>query len=115
VPSLLLQPIVENAIKHGIAPAAAGGTVEVRAGVEPAPGSSGGETLRVAVRNTGQAWSPPAGRASGIGLRSVEKRLRHHYGEEASLRCETDGWTVVTVRLPTAPPPAAAPHEEPRR
>jgi hypothetical protein len=107
VPSLLIQPIVENAIKHGIAPAAAGGVVEVRAGIEAAPGPSGGRMLSVAVRNTGRAWSPSAGRGSGIGLRSVEKRLRHHYGEAASLRCETDGSTVVTVRLPAAPPGAA--------
>jgi len=108
VPSLLLQPIVENAIKHGIAPAAAGGSVEVRAGVETTPGPTGARMLSVAVRNTGRAWSPPAGPASGIGLRSVEKRLRHHYGEAASLRCETDGATVVTVRLPTAPPRGGA-------
>jgi hypothetical protein len=108
VPSLLLQPIVENAIKHGIAPAAEGGSVEVRAGVEAAPGPTGTRMLSVAVRNTGRAWSPPAGPASGIGLRSVEKRLRHHYGEAASLRCETDGGTVVTVRLPAAPPPGGA-------
>jgi hypothetical protein len=108
VPSLLLQPIVENAIKHGIAPAAAGGSVEVRAGMEHAPGSGRAGTLRVAVRNTGRAWSPPADPASGIGLRSVEKRLRHHYGEEASLRCETDGATVVTVRLPAALPAGGA-------
>jgi GAF domain-containing protein len=107
VPSLLIQPIVENAIKHGIAPAAAGGIVEVRAGIEAAPGSSGGRMLSVAVRNTGRAWSPSAARGSGIGLRSVEKRLRHHYGEAASLRCETDGSTVVTVRLPAAPSGAA--------
>jgi hypothetical protein len=117
VPSLLLQPIVENAIKHGIAPSAAGGIVEIRAGVEAAPGSTGARTLRVAVRNTGRAWRSPAGRASGIGLRSVEKRLRHHYGEEASLQYEADGDTVVTVRLPAAahPPLAVARQGEPHR
>jgi two-component system LytT family sensor kinase len=115
VPSLLLQPIVENAVKHGVAPSAAGGIVEIRAAVDAAPGSSRARTLRVAVRNTGRAWRAPASPASGIGLRSVEKRLRHYYGEEASLRCETDGGTVVTVRLPTAPPLAASvPHGEPR-
>jgi hypothetical protein len=113
VPSLLLQPIVENAVKHGIAPAAGGGCVEVRAGVEPGP--TGARMLTVAVRNTGRPWRTPTGRASGIGLRSVEKRLCHHYGNDASLRCETDGGTVVTVRLPFAPPPADVPHGEPRR
>jgi hypothetical protein len=108
VPSLLLQPIVENAIKHGIAPAAAGGGVEVHAGVETGPGPSGARVLSVTVRNTGRPWRPPPGPASGIGLRSVEKRLRHHYGEAASLRCETDGGTVVTVRLPVGPPGGGA-------
>jgi two-component system LytT family sensor kinase len=115
VPSLLLQPIVENAVKHGIAPAAAGGCVEVRAGIENDQGPTGARMLTVAVRNTGRPWKAGAGPASGIGLRSVEKRLRHHYGDDASLRCETDGGTVVTVRLPLAPPRADAPRGEPRR
>jgi hypothetical protein len=109
VPTFLLQPIVENAIKHGIAPAAAGGCVEVRAGIENDQGPAGARVLSVAVRNTGRPWKAPGGRGTGIGLRSVERRLRHHYGEDASLRCETDGGTVVTVRLP------AAPHGGPRR
>jgi signal transduction histidine kinase len=114
VPSLLLQPIVENAVKHGIAPAAAGGCVEVRAGIEIGQEPAGARTLTVAVRNTGRPWKASAGPASGIGLRSVEKRLRHHYGDDASLQCETGGGTVVTVRLPLAPT-AVAPRAEPRR
>ena len=78
IPSLLLQPLVENAVKHGIAPLAAGGEVEVRAGLAgPASRRAGhaarhGARLRVGHAAPGP-FDPPG---EGLGLANVAQRLR---------------------------------------
>lgn len=100
IPSLIVQPLVENAIKHGIAPVSDGGSVTVSArfadrGAAPA--------LCVTVRNTGAPLIEGASRDDGgLGLRSVERRLACHYGEAASLtlRRNADGATTAELRLP---------------
>ena len=83
VPTLLLQPLVENAIRHGIARRADAGLLELRA--ERVDGQ-----LRIELINDGELL--PAGfdtqRATGIGLRNTITRLEHLYGEDASLRLE---------------------------
>ena len=102
VPAFVLQPLVENAVKHGIAPAAGGGTVTIRAALEtPVAGET--TTLCLTVRNTGVAYRRGP-RCAGIGLRNLERRLHHHYGHGASLQLEPAGpqGTLVTVRLPVA-------------
>jgi two-component system LytT family sensor kinase len=103
LPSLLLQPIAENAVKHGLAPTAAGGAVLIRARVER--GGDGAEELRLVVQDTGigvDAEVLARGRTNGLGLRNVERRLHHHYGPAASLvlRSVHGAGTVVEVRLP---------------
>ncbi|HSK10674.1 MAG TPA: histidine kinase [Vicinamibacterales bacterium] len=100
MPALILQPLVENAIKHGIAPSAAGGLVEIRAALDgPAEGTAAG-TLTLSVRDTGRGARRDRP-GSGIGLRNVQDRLRHHFGDAASLRFESGGrGTVVTLRIP---------------
>jgi hypothetical protein len=101
VPALIVQPLVENAIKHGIAQARGGGHVHVSARLTPA--AEGGE-LRVAVTNTGAA--PGADRpaeSNGVGLHLVERRLRACYGASASVtlvRDEDAGVTIAELRLP---------------
>ncbi len=80
VPPMVLQPLVENAVRHGIAPAEAGGTVTLRIG---APDGR----LRVRVEDTGAG--PPAEAAqerSGIGLATTNARLERLFGPEAALR-----------------------------
>jgi len=74
VPALLLQPLVENAIRHGIAPRTQGGRLELS--VERA-----GERLRLQLRNDGVATGamPEASRPA-IGLNNVRERLAHLYG-----------------------------------
>lgn len=91
LPALLLQPLVENAIKHGIAPVRAGGEVIVRAWVEPAL-----QTLHLVVQDTGAGANPSQlqphlqpGQRQGIGLANVERRLRGHFGERALLHVQT--------------------------
>jgi LytS/YehU family sensor histidine kinase len=101
IPALIVQPLVENAIKHGVASARDGGNVLVKARLTDA---GTGSTLCIAVRNTG---APMRGRTStsggGVGLRNVERRLACYYGEAArlELRTEPDGATVAELRLPT--------------
>ncbi|HEX7978175.1 MAG TPA: histidine kinase [Gemmatimonadaceae bacterium] len=77
VPNLILQPLVENAMKHGIDRAGGYGTIEVRA-------HRRGEELVLAVRDTGPGAEPaPTSRArSGVGLRLTRERLAELYGEE---------------------------------
>ncbi|HZX43105.1 MAG TPA: histidine kinase, partial [Myxococcaceae bacterium] len=72
VPSLVLQPLAENAVRHGIAPSIAGGSVEVAAVRE-------GEQLVLRVRDTGLGLRPGAESPGGVGLRNVRARLQHLY------------------------------------
>jgi hypothetical protein len=101
IPALIVQPLVENAIKHGIAKSRTGGQVSVRARLE---GDSGSADLVIVVRNTGARFeerSPaPDG---GVGVRNVERRLTGLYGDGASLRLwrDADGATVAELRLPS--------------
>src|SRR5262249_4172643 len=72
VPSLVLQPLAENAVRHGIAPSIAGGSVEVAAMRE-------GEQLVLRVRDTGVGLGPNSESPGGVGLRNVRARLQHLY------------------------------------
>ncbi|HOC19524.1 MAG TPA: histidine kinase [Vicinamibacterales bacterium] len=107
MPALVLQPLVENAIKHGIAPSSGGGLVEVRAALDPPRPPSAAPTLTLTVHDTGCATAGTRP-ARGIGLRNVEDRLRHHFGDAASLRFESgrEG-TRVTLRIPARTAEAA--------
>lgn len=99
VPSFALQPLVENAIKHGIAPRAAGGTLALNGSVE-------GGTLVLRVEDDGVGATvdaPPAG--TGVGLDSLRRRLMARYGDAAGLTVESQpghGF-AVTMRLPVSP------------
>ena len=96
VPVLLLQPLVENALRHGLVESEGGGLVEVRA-------SRDGDDLVLAVRDAGTA--APVGRASngiGIGLVNTRERLTTLYGARGTLELShpAAGGTVATARLP---------------
>jgi two-component system, LytTR family, sensor kinase len=77
VPQLILQPLVENAVRHGIAPREAGGSVWVYA--EKPDGR-----LRLTVEDDGVGIgnSPPSSAGGGIGLTGLKSRLAHIYGTE---------------------------------
>ncbi len=80
MPTLLLQPLVENAVKHGIAPRASGGFVRIVARAREA-------RLRLVVEDSGRRLRCRRRRdGRGVGLRSVGDRLRAHYGADASVR-----------------------------
>ena len=96
VPTLLLQPLVENAVRHGIAGRRAGGAVRVTAFLR-------GSRLRVVVADTGIGFDPTtADRGGGVGLRSVAERLRVHYGGRAAFRIHSavDAGTTIEIDLP---------------
>jgi two-component system LytT family sensor kinase len=109
VPTLLLQPLVENAVKHGIAGRREGGAVHVAASRE-------GAGLRVTVKDTGIGFDPMATGRSGVGLRSVGERLRAHYGSKATLQIHSamGAGTTVQLDLPVSRAAAGA-HVEARR
>jgi signal transduction histidine kinase len=96
VPALLLQPLVENAIRHGLEPAVDGGRIEIRAARD-------GDGLHLSVRDSGTGW--PATRREGFGLAQVRERLRTRYGSAARLAIGPDagGGTLATVTLPPDP------------
>lgn len=99
VPPLLLQPLVENAIKHGLEPHVQGGRITVAATVE-------GTHLCLTVRDTGAGLKGPASLApgAGFGLSQVRERLATLYGAKGSLTLQDAadgmGGTLVTLRLP---------------
>jgi two-component system, LytTR family, sensor kinase len=109
VPSLLVQPLVENAIKHGITPSRFGGEVSIRARLER-PSSDQNmnrDVLGITVSDTGIGASEielVRGRRGGVGLSNIEERLRCYAGQSASLKISStlgEG-TVVELRLPLA-------------
>jgi two-component system LytT family sensor kinase len=102
VPSLILQPMVENAVKHGIAKRAQGGAIRIAA-------SRCDGVLTLSVCNDGP--SLPAGwdldgemAGSGIGMSNVRTRLQSLYGDafELSMRNQDAGGVEVSISLPFA-------------
>jgi two-component system, LytTR family, sensor histidine kinase AlgZ len=93
VPPLLIQPLVENAVTHGIAHVLEGGVVRIRAERRVA-------SLVLTVDNPSDP-DRPAGRGTGLGLRNVRARLDSAYGNDAFLRTEEAGGRfVVRVEIP---------------
>ena len=96
VPPLILQPIVENAVRHGISALSTAGRVSVSASVA-------GARLRLVVSDDGPGiGAAPARAGSGTGLRNTRERIAQLYGEGASLRVGPgpEGGTTVTLDLP---------------
>jgi sensor histidine kinase YesM len=89
-PPLLLQPIVENAIKHGIAPDIEGGKIEISANLET-------EHLNILCIDTGKGLTQHSGK--GMGLKNVSARLQAIYGNQASLRIQPNTPKGVKVSL----------------
>ncbi len=102
VPNLLLQPLVENAIRHGIGREAAGGRLEVSATRE-----DGRLLLRVADDGPGLGAAPVR---EGIGLTNTRERLRHLFGDDFTLVYGNapEGGFVISLAFPlVAAPPLA--------
>ena len=95
VPSLLLQPLLENAVKHGISRRAQGGAIRISAAR-----SNGTLTLRV--YNDGPAFPPYAENTSGVGMSNIRARLRSLYGDafDLSVRNQSGDGVEVAVSVP---------------
>ena len=97
VPRFLLQPLIENAVKHGIAARRSGGEISVRVGLS-------GETLRIEIENELPDRSSPAAEGSGVGLRNSTERLEQLYGRESQLTTAIHNNRFLTVvTLPFTP------------
>jgi signal transduction histidine kinase len=95
VPPLMLATLVENAIKHGLAPLPSGGTISVTA-------SSGHGLLELVVADNGVGLKADSSGGTGIGLYNVRARLATLYGARATLQVQANRPTGVcaTIRLP---------------
>jgi two-component system LytT family sensor kinase len=108
VPSFLLQPFVENSIRHGISRRLSGGHIEVRV-------TRDGATLKTRVRDNGVGLPPgwQFERNAGVGLRNVASRLEHLYGRPDALRVTpvAAGGVDIEIELPLTrvPAPPAVP------
>ncbi|MFJ2991582.1 sensor histidine kinase [Pandoraea sp. NPDC087047] len=107
VPPMLVQPLVENAVKHGVEPLADGARVDVSARLERSGSGATHVVLRVADDGAGFAARPAshgAERAGGIGLTNIRERLRVLYGDAARLTLSegVPRGVVATLRLPVA-------------
>ena len=96
-PPMMLQSLVENAIRHGLEPKAEGGSITVRAEVQDGQ-------LIVQVQDTGVGFAPaaPSATSGGIGLSNIRERLQLLYGAKASLQTSSPstGGACVTITVP---------------
>ncbi|MFT4266283.1 MAG: histidine kinase [Xenophilus sp.] len=99
VPPLLLQPLVENAVRHGLEPQVEGGEIRVSARREPRPD---GDRLALEVADTGVGLPQHPGGEGGFGVQQVRERLHTLHGERASLELagRPQGGTRATVVFP---------------
>jgi two-component system LytT family sensor kinase len=95
VPHMGLQPIVENAIHHGIGQRATSGTIQIRAKLA-------GTALHVTVRDDGPGFTGNGAGGLKLGLANTRARLKQLYGDASELRTETasGGGALVTMILP---------------
>ncbi|HHF2879757.1 TPA: LytS/YhcK type 5TM receptor domain-containing protein [Vibrio diabolicus] len=95
LPSFTLQPLVENAIKHGISNMLEGGKVHIYSEVHP-------QGHLITVEDNAGSFEPPKENHSGLGLEIVDKRLTNQFGRDASLKitCEPHQLTKMSFIIP---------------
>jgi two-component sensor histidine kinase len=91
VPGLLIQPLVENAIKYGISPSIGGGKISLSISLT--------EYCTIEVENTGNPWSEKAS-DSGHGLINIRQRLGLLYGENWAMEIQKDSPVMIRIRIP---------------
>jgi two-component system, LytTR family, sensor kinase len=98
VPTLLWQPVVENAIRHGVTPLAGRGRIVIASRRE-------GDDLVLEIRDNGKGLPPEGVPREGVGLRNIRERVAQLYGSRGrfSLTPALGGGTDATLRLPFMP------------
>lgn len=107
IPPLILQPLVENAVKHGICPKQGGGTVWISVSKWP-------DRIIMEVKDNGVGMSQEKlssilnselnseeKKSDGIGIRNVNERLKKFYGCELKIKSEENEGTTVVIEIPT--------------
>ena len=94
-PSMMIQSLVENAIKHGLEPKAEGGRLTVKAEIVHGK-------LAVTVADTGLGFGKAATAGTGVGLANIRERIKLLYGDRASMTVadNTPSGTIVTLTVP---------------
>ncbi len=98
IPPMLLQPLVENAVRHGIEPSIDGGEITVTCFEE-------GGLFHIRIENTGQPYAGPAAgmlSSEGVGLSNTAKRLDGQYGEKLRVSVNPHGGVTVELRFPVS-------------
>ena len=94
VPDFLLQPVVENAVKHGIAKKAESGSITIAAQVL-------GSSLELSVSDDGRGMNVSTAKAGGVGLTNTKERLQALFGHAATIIIDSSGnGTKVLLRIP---------------
>jgi len=95
VPDLILQPLVENAIRHGVSPNAGTGRIDVRSRRD-------GDWLTLEIRDNGAGLAEGGARPDGIGLTTTRARLERLYGNRQELTLDNlpEGGCVARIRIP---------------
>jgi len=95
VPNFILQPLVENAIRHGIEPRARPGRIELHARRQD-------DSLSLAVWDNGKGIPASKPNREGVGLSNTRARLRELYGDahRFQLGGQTEGWLRVELTIP---------------
>jgi LytS/YehU family sensor histidine kinase len=98
VPTLLLQPLLENAIRHGVTPMTGRGRIVIASRRE-------GEDLVLEIRDNGRGLPTDSAVREGVGLRNIRERLQQLYGKAGrfGLAPALGGGTVAVLRLPFTP------------
>ncbi len=99
VPTLILQPLVENAIRHGLEPLVRGGTLTIDAQAD-------GDTMWLRIKDDGVGFAKNSPRREGVGLANTRSRLERLYGEAAALtlRENPGGGVRVDIYIPLRRP-----------
>jgi two-component system LytT family sensor kinase len=106
VPVLIIQPLVENAVKHGLASKVTGGTVSLKARVDPLTRTTAiqvaDDGVGIPADVLGQITTGEFGADGGVGLRNISQRLETLFGGRYALEVQSTvgSGTVVDLRIP---------------